>query len=344
MMHVSRRTLTFLAFSLLFVFCLFFMKLPFYIYKPGDIAELTDIVTVEHGHVSNGELHLVTVSRQRATPVLWALAKMANYNEIIRLEDAIPEGYTEDEYKYYQMKMMESSHHAAIKVAFEAANFPVAVEDHGVYVLHVRENMPAHGKLTVGDKIVAVDGQSIAEASELVNYVQAKTSGAVIQLTFERAGKTYTEKLEVTPFPDDPEQVGIGIQLYTDKDVTTNPQVEINSGNIGGPSAGLMFALEIYNQLVKEDVTKGYNIAGTGELDFQGNIHRIGGVEKKVVAAAREDIEIFFVPYEQGRENANYFVAKETAEAIETDMEIVPVDTFAEALTYLKQLPPKTLE
>ncbi|HLR71943.1 MAG TPA: S16 family serine protease, partial [Pseudogracilibacillus sp.] len=95
------------------------------------------------------------------------------------------------------------------------------------------------------------------------------------------------------------------------------------------------------NQLVKEDITKGYDIAGTGEIDFDGNVLRIGGVDKKVVAAHKKDIDIFFAPYEQGDDDSNYELAKQTAKAIKTNMEIVPIDTFADALTYLDQLEPK---
>src|SRR5699024_11578609 len=78
------------------------------------------------------------------------------------------------------------------------------------------------------------------------------------------------------------------------------PPVNIKSGDIGGPSAGLMFSLEIYNQLTEKDITKGYNIAGTGAIDSDGNVERIGSIDKKVVAADEEGVEIFFAPNEQG--------------------------------------------
>ena len=127
----------------------------------------------------------------------------------------------------------------------------------------------------------------------------------------------------------------------TDQDVEVERDVRIKSGKIGGPSAGLMFALEMYDKLVDEDMTKGYNIAGTGEIDFEGNVLRIGGVDKKVVAADRNDIDIFFVPNENGRSDSNYVEAKETAEKIKSDMEIVPVDTFDDAIEFLENLEPK---
>src|SRR5690625_5386349 len=114
-----------------------------------------------------------------------------------------------------------------------------------------------------------------------------------------------------------------------------------DSGNIGGPSAGLMFSLEMYDQLTEEDITKGYKIAGTGEIDYEGNIHRIGGIDKKVVAAHRAGIDLFFAPSENGKSDSNYIVAKHTAESLDTDMEIIPVETFDDALEYLDEMDPK---
>lgn len=94
---------------------------------------------------------------------------------------------------------------------------------------------------------------------------------------------------------------GIGIVLVEDKDVKTNPEVKINTEQIGGPSAGLMFSLEIYNQLVEEDITKGYRIAGTGMISSDGTVGPIGGIEQKIVAADREGAEIFLHQMKMGR-------------------------------------------
>src|SRR5690625_5523974 len=85
--------------------------------------------------------------------------------------------------------------------------------------------------------------------------------------------------------------------MTSNEEVHVHPKVEFSSGQIGGPSAELMFALKIYYQLVEEDLTKGKKIAGTGQIDYEGNVLPIGGVDKKVVAADREGSDVFFVPY-----------------------------------------------
>ena len=122
------------------------------------------------------------------------------------------------------------------------------------------------------------------------------------------------------------------------------PEIEIRTDNIGGPSAGLMFALEIYDQLTKEDLTRGYRIAGTGTLAPDGKVGRIGGIEQKVIAAHKSGAEIFFAPKEDGEQGIgelNYEAALRTAKDIGTDMKIVPVASFDEAVRYLEELPPK---
>jgi PDZ domain-containing protein len=99
-----------------------------------------------------------------------------------------------------------------------------------------------------------------------------------------------------------------------------------------------MFSLEIYNQLIKEDLTRGYQIAGTGTINTEGTVGRIGGIEQKIVAADNAGAEIFFAPNENDAKDSNYKAAAATAKDIETDMKIVPVDTFDDAVEYLRNL------
>src|SRR5699024_11387376 len=117
-------------------------------------------------------------------------------------------------------------------------------------------------------------------------------------------------EVQVSSCPGDPEEVGIGIQLVRNEEIEAEPPVNIKSGDIGGHSAGLMFSLAIYNQLTEEDITKGYNIAGTGAIGSDGNVERIGSIDKKVVAADEEGVENFSAPTENGRKGNNYTDAK----------------------------------
>lgn len=315
-------------------------QLPYYIQRPGGADALNPIVKVEGGYESEGDMHLVTVSGLQATPLQYVLAKLLPHNEILPIELVFPEGISQKEYMEAQLKVMESSQEAAMVVAYEASGSEITIDYNGVYVVSVIEGMPADGILKTGDRIIGIDDNSIEEANDLIHYVEQKKANDVVTIEFVRDGETMKKSIKLEAFHHLEDKVGVGISLVTDREVTVDPPVEFTSGRIGGPSAGLMFSLEIYDQLTSEDLTQGYEIAGTGEIDYDGNVYRIGGVDKKIVAADREGVDIFFAPNERGKEDSNYQVALEKAKEIGTDMKIVPVDTFEDALNYLKQLEP----
>ncbi|WP_085508047.1 SepM family pheromone-processing serine protease [Thalassobacillus devorans] len=340
-MKLSRRYIITAIITILLALFLGGYRLPFYIYKPGGAEELNPVVQVEGAYDSSGEMHLVTVRGGQATPIQYLLAKIRSYHQIYPIEDIRPEGISESEYMHAQLQMMESSQEAAQVVAYQAADKDIDIQYEGVYVMNLLKGMPAEKELKPGDRIIQVDDKKVAESSDLVDYVDKMGAGDSVELTLEREGEEMVKEIELAPFPEQKDKVGVGITLVTDRSVDVNPKVQFKSGEIGGPSAGLMFSLEIYDQLTEEDITKGYMVAGTGEISYEGEVGRIGGIDKKVVAADKEGVDIFFAPNEGGKEGSNYEIAKRTAEKIDTSMKVVPVDTFQEALDYLDQLEPK---
>ncbi|MFD2656249.1 SepM family pheromone-processing serine protease [Gracilibacillus thailandensis] len=324
--------------ALIIIFLLFSYQLPYYIHKPGHADPLNPVVEVDGASESEGDMHLVTIQGGRATPFQYMMALWRDYYDILPVEEVLVDGMTDEEYRQLQLMMMESSQEASTVVAYEAANKEINIDYQGIYVVSVVEDMPADGILQSADEIIEIDGQMINEAEDLIDYVTTKNVGDSVSLTVKRNEETFETDLTLEALEALDGQPGIGIQLVTNRHVTVSPELTFSSGEIGGPSAGLMFSLEIYDQLTPEDITKGYQIAGTGEIDYQGNVGRIGGIDKKVVAADREGCDIFFAPNENGREDSNYQVAKQVAEDIGTDMEIIPVDTFDDALDYLENL------
>lgn len=343
---MNKKTVRYGLFLLIIVtlFFSFFYSLPYYISKPGMAKELDTIIEVDGGHEAEGDFLLTTVRMGKANLVSYIRALFSEYQEIYPLEAIRDKTETDEEYSFRQLYLMSSSKLTAIEVACKKAGIPVEYEFRGVYVLNVVENMPAEGKLRPGDRIFEVDGKKINSSEQFINYIAGKKEGDVVTLTFERDDKVKNTSLELQAFPDDKNKVGIGISLVDDKAAVTEPKIEIQTDNIGGPSAGLMFALEIYDQLTEEDLTRGYRIAGTGTLSPDGKVGRIGGIEQKVIAAHKSGAEIFFAPKEEGGQGIselNYEAALRTARDIGTDMKIVPVATFDEAVRYLEKLPPK---
>ncbi|PSL24558.1 PDZ domain-containing protein [Planomicrobium soli] len=319
-------------------------QLDFYISKPGGAYELSPLVEVEGGDENDqGSLSLMTVSMMTATPTLYLYSKFQEGYKILRPEQVRNPHETDDEYNVRQLKMMSDSQINALQVAFEEAELPYEVSNNGVFVLHVIQGGAADKILLPGDRVLSIDAHEFKTMVEFIDYISGKKRGDKVEVVFERGDREIKETVELAPLPTEPERVGLGISFVEDKKITTEPKVKIDSDQIGGPSAGLMFTLEILNQLLDKDITKGYDVAGTGTMESDGTVGRIGGIDQKIIAADNDGIEIFFAPDDEVHEGveSNYALAIETAEKIGTDMEVVPVKTLQDALEYLDELQPK---
>ncbi|MED0656620.1 SepM family pheromone-processing serine protease [Anoxybacillus ayderensis] len=336
-MKKKRYIVTTIMIALLFSFATFF-HLPYYVTMPGTAEPLRPLVEVEGGYKEKGKFMLTTVRMGQANVFSFALAHISKYNELYRIDEVRQEGENDEEYAHRQLKMMENSKETAIAVAYKKANRSFSYRNKGVYVLYVVDGMPAANVLKSGDQLVAIDGQRIEEADAFIQYVSVKKKGDRVRVTYKRAGKEKTATLTLAPFPKEKNRVGLGVSVMTDRDIVTDPPVRIESDKIGGPSAGLMFALEVYNQLIPEDLTKGYRIAGTGTINIDGEVGPIGGISQKVIAAHKAGADIFFAPNERGAKRSNYKEAVKTAKDIGTKMKIVPVDTFDDAVQFLQKL------
>jgi Lon-like protease len=318
-----------------------FYSLPYYVSKPGIAKELAPIIQVEDRKEGKGSFMLTTVRMGKANIYSYAEAKLFDYVELYPVDAILHETETQDEYNARQLHMMAGSKLNAIEVAYKKAGYPVEYEYKGVYVVQVIPDMPAEGKLLPGDRIIEVDSQKFASSESFIEYVGSKKAGNHVELTIKRNNKTEKVKVTLQAFQEDPKKVGIGISLVDDKEIIVNPKVTVKTDEIGGPSAGLMFALEIYDQLMEEDFTKGYKIAGTGTIDSKGAVGPIGGIDQKIVAADKAGAEIFFAPNEKGISDSNYNLAFKTVNEIDSKMKIVPVDLIDDAINYLQKLPMK---
>ncbi|MDQ0272386.1 SepM family pheromone-processing serine protease [Cytobacillus purgationiresistens] len=314
-----------------------FFYLPYYVSKPGMAKELEPIIEVDNASQSEGTFMLTTVRMGKANIYAYLTAKLSKYQKIHPVEEIRREDETDKEYNLRQLHLMDSSKSAAIEVAYQHANIPIHYEYKGVYVLQVMEGMPAEGAIELGDRIIEVDGQKFDSSTEFIDIISKKKKGEKAVLTYERDKDIKEVELTLKVLPQTG-KAGVGITLVDDKEIEVEPKVEIDSSEIGGPSAGFMFSLEIYDQLIEEDLTKGYRIAGTGTIAPEGTVGRIGGVEQKVVAADKAGADIFFAPNEAGNKDSNYLAAIATAKDIKTNMKIIPIDTFDEAVDYLLSL------
>ena len=333
--------------ALVFIAFLFLYPLDAYVSKPGGAYDLAPIVEVVGGDEDDvGSFSLMTISIGKATPLAYVMSNFSSKMKILPINRVRREGENDKEYNIRQKKLMSDSQFNAITVAFDRVGIPVDIVYDGVFVAAIVEGGAADGKLQAGDKIRQVDEIVLKESGEFAELISTKKEGDTIKVTVERGSKQVDVELTLSEIPKSDGKVGLGVQFQEDRELTTNPEVKMNTAEIGGPSAGLMFTLEIMNQLLDEDLTKGYMIAGTGEMLPDGTVGRIGGADFKVIAADREGVEIFFAPDDElngmtSGIKTNYEEAVEMGKKIGTKMKIVPVKTVDDALAYLKELEEK---
>lgn len=230
--------------------------------------------------------------------------------------------------EHQNILMMRQSKDDAQVAAFRALGYHVP--GLRTVVVEIGRQSRARG-LQAGDIIVQVNGASITTNISLVAHVRPLRPGSTIHLLVERLGVRRPIRLA---FPTIAyggyTAIGIAAQtIYTAPSSALPFHVTIDSGDVQGPSAGLMFALAISNRLSASDLTHGYKIAGTGEIDADGVVGPIGGVKQKVIGARESGARLFFVP-----RFLNYAEAKRYASGIT----LVPVSTLSEAIAYLRHL------
>lgn len=337
------------VFILIAIFlCLLYVPLPYYVTRPGSAIELAPMIRVEGGTKDEkGTFMLTTVRMGEASPFWYLYAKLSQDVELIDADLVLSHGETDDDFTQRELEVMRNSQQLAEAVAFKRAGYPVKIEKQGVLVMGTLAGMPAKNLLKVGDVIVQIDEQKLQTAQDLLDYLSKKKPGNTIKLTFLREKKEMSGSIKLSSLPDENGQaskrVGLGIRPENKQYIEIPKKVHITAEGIGGPSAGLMMTLEIYDQLKREtDFTRGYRIAGTGTISADGTVGRIGGINHKIVAADKAGAEIFFAPNDVTTgQVSNYQEAVETAKRIGTKMIVVPVKTVDDAITYLRHLKPK---
>jgi len=187
---------------------------------------------------------------------------------------------------------MVSSQDTAIAAALTELGYKLPMQ---IEVLAVTEGSPADGKLKVRDRIVSVNGTRITKVEQVSKLIQAGGVGKPVHVAVRRGNRTRTVTLTSKASPDNPKVARVGVQIGTGYDFPFDVSVRLGE-EIGGPSAGLIFSLGVYDTLTPGSLTGGTDIAGTGTIDERGHVGSIGGIQQKIVAAADAGAKIFLVP------------------------------------------------
>lgn len=335
------RVLLYLVLVGILLYVVVYMPTPYLVYQPGSAEEIKPMISVEKGDpAEEGTFMLTTVSASYANMALLMMSAFNPNAEVVQKEEKIG-NQSKEEYAATQVYYMNSSQSLAMEAAYHAADIDYSIVPDYMFVISVPENSANKQYFHPGDKLLSVDGEPASDNAKLAKLMSAKKIGETVEVKLERGGKLVTEQVKLVPIKDDntgAERPGLGVMIATMQKIepkNPNDRITFADTKIGGPSAGLMFTMEIYNQLTPGDLSKGYRVAGTGTINKEGTVGPIGGAKHKIVAADREGAELFFVP------RKNYDEAKAKANSIDTSMKLIPVDKLQDAIDYMNNLPPK---
>jgi Lon-like protease len=310
-----------------------FVRLPYYALAPGSARNIAPLVHVAegHSHPPRGSILLTTVSVRHVANIYEAVDGWIDPTiDVVPERDLLGNG-SRREYQEQAVQAMSDSKQIAEYVAFSKLGYEVAVAGEGALVLEVVAGMPVASLLKAGDVILEADGKPVRLASDLVAVIAAHRPGDTIALKVLAANATGTPRevgVALGQRDDGTPLLGVGLQTY--RETLQLPfAVEIESGEIGGPSGGLAFTLALLDLLTPGELTGGVPIAATGTIEMDGQVGPVGGVAQKTVAVERAGAKLFLVP------SAEYEIAKARAG---DRLRVEKADTLDEALAVLATL------
>lgn len=308
------------------------VPVPIVTWRPGDTVDvlasngdgpLIQVHGLENYDVP-GELHMTTVSRSSVDATVSLpeamIAHFAADSDAMLRDIIYPPGKSGDQVREEAVADMDNSRTNAIVAALRAAGQPVTEMP---MVSSVLLAGPANGKLHAGDLIESIDGEAVSSRDDVSAVIRNRAVGDPVVFKVIRAGSQLTVSVVTTANGESQPIAGIGVgvgYLYA-------PEVEYRlDPAVVGPSAGLVFALAIYDKITEGELIGEAIVAGTGELDAAGNVLPIGGIRAKIRGAERSGAEIFVLPASNCSDIGDF----------RTDMRLVPVESLRDAIAALQ--------
>lgn len=311
-----------------FILALFLVKFPYYISAPGGLINTDDKIETTENFKMSGSLNMAYVSEIHATiPSL--IVSLFNKDWDAEKEEEVKNDNETIEEKNYRNKMLlEETNDTALLVAYKHSDITYKVTNNKVYITYVDKQ--ADTNLKIGDQILKVDDTKITDKNTLFEYIASKKIGDKITMEVKDInGDDKKRKATLINVLDEPK---VGAVVTETFDVKSDEKINFNfKDRESGSSGGLMLTLTIYSHLNKIDLTDGKTIVGTGTIDINGNVGEISGVKYKLIGAVNKGADVFLVPVGE-----NYEDAKKVKKEKNYDIKLVPVATFDEALSYLK--------
>jgi len=262
---------------------------PYLLYSPGSARGVEQRIEIRdhRSFRSDGRILFLTVSETEARPFTLLRAWLDSTIDVLRKDEVYPTGGRRQD-RIINQQRMDDSKFVATSVALRAVGYPAIELGTGAFVARVDPGSAADGHLRQGDVIVEIDSQEIHTRDEASKALRSRPPGTQVMIAIRTPEGQRRDGIVVTlgAREDDPSQGLLGVVLTTaERDLKLPFPIEIESGKVTGPSAGLAFALGVIDRLTPGDLTAGKRVAVTGTIDEDGNVGPIGGLPQKTVAA-----------------------------------------------------------
>lgn len=310
------------------IFLLFWIELPYVVYKPGGVINLSKRIEIDNGYDYKGELNMSYVSMMKGNIPFVLLSYVIPNWDLEKSENITYEGDSVSETLKKDKIQTESAMDNAVIASFKLTNHNLKIMGYHNKIIYIVNE--AETTLKDYDEILSINGASVTNLEEMQKIVNSYKEGEILNIKVLRNDKEVDATAKVFKVKD---SLKVGVSIVTTYDYETNPEVKIKTkSSESGPSGGLMMALSIYNSLTEEDITKGKKIAGTGTIDEFGNVGEIGGVKYKVLGAIKNDMDIFICP------DKNYEEALKVLKKEKSNLKIIKVSSLEEAINKLNLL------
>jgi PDZ domain-containing protein len=322
-----------------FVLSSILVKLDYYAFRPGSVRDTSMLIAVDgtETYDADGSISYTTVSLRRVTLVDLITGWLDDDIDIKSREEVLGPRDV-DENRQVNLALMDTSKQVATQVALEELGYEVDVSVTGEIVLEVESGSPADGEIEPGDTIVAIDGETVDDPADLARMLDDNGPGDRVTVTIQPFDTTEEDEdveLTLVPKPDEPDQGMMGVRVQaTGLEFDFPFDVQFDTGDVGGPSAGLAFTLGLIDLLTPGELTGGVRVAATGEIHSDGSVGPVGGTGQKAAAVRDDGGEVFLVPsddYEDTLAHAG-------------DVEVIEVATLDDALEALADLGGNALE
>jgi Lon-like protease len=292
----------------------------YYIFLPDPARSVEPLVHVEgeHDGADDGGIYMVDVIVRKASLLERYFPGIHDGATLVPADVYNPQNLPERIQRQQGLAEMSASQKIAAAVALRELGYQVTPD--GVVVSAVDVGAPADGVLKPGDVIVGAEGKDVADPEDLTRVMSTLDPGDTVTLRIERGGAEQTVEVGTKASDDNPPRAIMGIVIEPKLDLPVD--ISIDTGQIGGPSAGLAFTLDIIDELGQKDIDHGEKVVATGEIALDGSVHEIGGIEQKTIGARKAGADVFLVP------DANAEGARRYADGLR----IVPVSNVDEAL------------